>query len=63
MNNVIYRVVIKVSYHEAFFDFTDSEAACSFASAAVTHSVANEDTKQTYVNIRLVTEGEDNAEE
>ena len=45
VNKIIYRVVIKVSYCEAFFDFDSLNEACEFARTAVVHSAENEDNK------------------
>ena len=50
MNNLIYRVVLKVKYYEAHFDFETAEDAAAFARVALTHMVASEDTeKQTSI--------------
>lgn len=43
---MIYRVVLKVSYNEAFFDFDSLDQACNFARVAVEHSVKSEDQKK-----------------
>ena len=42
---VIYRVVIKVGYLSATFDFIDPVAATKFADAAMINNVENEDGK------------------
>ena len=42
---VIYRVVIKISYNSASFDFIDPVAACKFADAAKINNVNGEDGK------------------
>lgn len=44
--NVIYRVVIRISYHEAFFDFQSAEEACIFATTAIMHSATSKDQKK-----------------
>ena len=36
---MIYRVIIKISYHQAFFDFDNIETACNFASMAAKNAV------------------------
>ena len=63
MTEIIYRVIIKVSYHEAFFEFESAEDAAAFARVALTHMVTNEDTKKTsYIAMQIVDpklEGED----
>lgn len=43
---MIYRVVFKVGYYEAFFDFVEALEACAFAKMALEHSVMNEDTNK-----------------
>ena len=49
---VKYRVVIKVSYNEAWFEFESADQACNFATNALTHMVSNEDGKKS-VKIRI----------
>ena len=50
-----YRVVIKVGYQTAFFEFETGVEACDFATAALSHSVKNEDSdKPTYVCIDVI---------
>jgi len=44
---MIYRIVLKVSYQEAYFDFETSEDAAAFARVALTHMVNSEDVKRT----------------
>ena len=47
-----YRVVIKVGYREAIFEFDDITKAGEFASAALTNSIPSDDAdKATYVTI------------
>lgn len=61
---MIYRVVLKVGYNDAFFDFATAEMAGEFASNALIHSVASEDTKRaTYVSIKVMRDNEKNNEE
>ena len=43
---MIYRVIIKVGYYEAYFEFNESEKACEFATTALAHMTSNEDTKK-----------------
>lgn len=43
---MVYRVIIKVSYMQAYFDFEDGEDAVRFAIQAVEHSVPSEDVKK-----------------
>lgn len=52
---MIYRVVLKVGYCEAFFDFADVTVACDFACQALSHSVECEDTKKaTKITLLIV---------
>jgi len=46
MNEVIYRVILKVGYCDAFFEFESVEDAAAFARVALKHMVSNEDTKK-----------------
>lgn len=43
---MVYRVIIKVSYMEAHFDFEKGEDAVRFAVEAIEHSVPSEDVKR-----------------
>lgn len=43
---MIYRVILKVSYNAAYFDFGDSAQACQFAGIALEHSTASEDQRK-----------------
>lgn len=51
-----YRVIVKVSYYETWFEFDDAEEACEFAKSVMLHQVPNEDTKKkpTYVTMKVV---------
>lgn len=52
---MIYRVIIKVSYHEAYFDFDSSEEAMIFAEQALNHNTDSEDSKKArFVKIELI---------
>lgn len=63
MKGLIYRVVLKVGYNTAFFDFADNKAACEFAGTAMIHSVANEDThKATYIAVEIINPEEEEEE-
>lgn len=46
MTEIIYRVILKVGYCEAFFEFESVEDAAAFARVALKHMVSNEDTKK-----------------
>ena len=41
-----YRVILKVSYHEAWFDFDTIEEAGNFAKTILVHQVDSEDNKR-----------------
>lgn len=59
---VIYRVQIVISYHEATFDFIDPVAACKFADAAKVNNVDGKDGRvQIYIQLisKEELEGED----
>lgn len=50
-----YRVVLKVSYNVAYFDFASAEDACKFAATAIEHSAPSEDQKKIpKINIEVV---------
>lgn len=54
-----YRVIVKIGYHEAWFDFEDMADAGEFAKTVLTHQAPNEDTRyKTSVNILVVKDGE-----
>lgn len=60
-----FRVILKASYREMWFDFEDSDSACAFAVIALKHMTKNEDNdreESVYIKI-LDPEGEDDAEE
>lgn len=62
--NVIYRVILKVSYHSAWFDFESAEEACAFAKTALEHMVDSEDQKkESSITIKMIDESIDNKEE
>ena len=45
-NNMKYRVILKVSYHEAWFEFDTIEEAGEFAKAVLLHQVESPDSKK-----------------
>ena len=52
---IIYRVILKVSYHEAYFDFDSIEDAGQFARTVLVHHSVNDDTRNfDGVNILVV---------
>lgn len=56
MDNIIYRVVVKVGYNDAAFEFESIRDAGDFARTILTHQVATEDTeKAPYVAIEVHT--------
>lgn len=53
--NIKYRVIIKVGYNEAWFEFDSADQACGFATNAISHMVECEDTrKKTTITIQVV---------
>ena len=64
MKNTIYRVILKVGYYVAHFEFKESKEACDFANAALEHMVSNEDTdKATYITMQVVDKDAEESEE
>lgn len=53
---MIYRVVLKISYYENWYDFTSLAEAGAFAEAVLTHAVQNEDMEKTptYVTMKVM---------
>lgn len=52
---MIYRVVLKVSYNDVFFDFADMESAGTFARIILTNMVDSEDVRRkTSVKIEII---------
>ena len=51
-----YRVIIRVGYQEAFFDFDVAADAAGLARTLLEHSVASEDTKKQTSIIMCVTD-------
>lgn len=43
---MIYRVILKVSYYQAHFDFDNIESAGDFAKTILTHQVDTDDCKK-----------------
>ena len=57
---MIYRVIIKISYTVAYFDFDNIQEAGEFAKTALIHQTKSPDTeKGTYISIKVIKEGED----
>lgn len=53
--NIKYRVILKVSYYEVWFDFDGVEQACQFTTNALAHMVSNEDSKKkAYIEVRII---------
>lgn len=60
---MIYRVVIKVGYNDAAFEFESLRVAGDFARMVLTHQVETEDTKKAiYVKIEVRSCEEDEEE-
>ena len=52
---MIYRVIMKVGYYEAWYDFDDAETACSFAQLMLTHQTPNDDTrKEKHIELKVI---------
>ena len=50
-----YRVILKVGYNEAWFEFENAVEAINFATIALQSMVANEDTnKKTKITIEVI---------
>ena len=50
-----YRVVIKVGYNEAWFEFDTPVGACNFATTAIGQQVKNGDTcKKDHIRIEVI---------
>lgn len=47
-----YRVILKISYHQAEFEFDDKDEAIQFATMAVKNAVQSED-GEAYVTLRI----------
>ena len=59
---MIYRIVLKVGYCEAWFDFETIEGAADFARDILAHQVASEDTKRgTSISIEILNTVEEEA--
>ena len=55
MKNIIYRVMLRVSWYEAYFEFDNMDQACSFATTALQHNKGCDDTKKTVtVGVQVV---------
>lgn len=56
---MIFRVVVKVSYYETWFEFESMEEAGTFAKTVLTHQVDSEDAaKSLSVRIDVMVKGE-----
>ena len=61
---MIYRVIFKVGYNNAWFDFCTIEEAGKFAYDVLTHQVENEDTKKrNSVRIDVIVDADAEEEE
>lgn len=57
-----YRVIIKISYTVAIFEFDDLTTAGNFANVAAKHAIANEDKIAPSVTLKFVREEEEKEE-
>lgn len=54
-----YRVILKIGYDEAWFEFENAVEAINFATVALQSMVANEDTnKKTKITIEIINPNE-----
>ena len=60
---IIYRVIIRINWYDAFFEFDDMEKACSFANSALTHMVDSKDTQRKSSITVLIVDVDKEAEE
>lgn len=59
-----YRVIVKVGYHTALFEFDDMTEAGEFAKAILTHQVPNEDTSyKTSISMQILQDGDTEEED
>lgn len=49
-----YRVIIKVGYCEAYFDFDTPLEAADFATIALSHHSESEDTKKKKISMEII---------
>lgn len=55
MKNIIYRVIIKISYYEARFEFAEIDQAAAFCKTILENMVDSEDEKKAAkVNLQIV---------
>ena len=61
---MIYRVIIKAEYNEAYFDFNDVDDAVRFGAIALMHSVASEyQRKASSITMKVINKENYNQEE
>lgn len=59
-----YRVILKIGYNEAWFEFENAVEAINFATVALQSMVANEDTnKKTKITIEIINPNEEEEED
>lgn len=59
-----YRVILKISYNEGWFEFENAAEAISFATVALESMVANEDTnRKTKITIQVINPDEEKEED
>ena len=62
--NAIYRVILKISYREAYFDFVDAAEACGLAKTMIEHLVSSDDeNEKAKIIIEIIDEGFGDCEE
>lgn len=60
---MVYRVIIKISYREAYFDFETIEGACGFVKIAAEHTAGDDDGNKATILLRAVTPDEKESED
>jgi hypothetical protein len=59
-----YRLILKVGYYEAWFEFDSIREAGAFAEAILVHQIPNEDTnKKIYITVQVVDKNAESEEE
>ena len=55
MANIVFRVILKISYYQTWFEFDNPLDASKFAFDALSHMVSTEDQKkETSITIKIV---------
>ena len=60
---IVYRVILKVGYNEAYFEFESAGEATDFATNALKHSTSCDDTKKKFKIMMAIVDAENEEEE